>query len=190
MATRPVPHPASSTEWGWKGADLRLAVDVEPLGGEAVESGLVPSAIDTRSRISSNQRCRTGPDGADLPSEDNVILEPHHSAPIAGCGGICASNRPPMGAAAERPVQLGAASRPNWLACRLEKREFVAQGTVKFFNAEKGFGFISREQGDDVFVHFSNIQSDGYKSLDEGQHVEFDVAPGRKGEEAQNVRVI
>jgi CspA family cold shock protein len=66
----------------------------------------------------------------------------------------------------------------------------VAQGTVKFFNAEKGFGFISREQGDDVFVHFSNIQGDGYKSLDEGQHVEFDVAPGKKGEEAQNVRVI
>jgi CspA family cold shock protein len=66
----------------------------------------------------------------------------------------------------------------------------VAQGTVKFFNAEKGFGFISREQGDDVFVHFSNIQGDGYKSLDEGQRVEFDVAPGKKGEEAQNVRVI
>jgi cold shock protein len=66
----------------------------------------------------------------------------------------------------------------------------VIQGTVKFFNAEKGFGFISREQGDDVFVHFSNIQGEGYKSLDEGQRVEFDVAPGRKGEEAQNVRVI
>ncbi len=64
------------------------------------------------------------------------------------------------------------------------------QGTVKFFNSEKGFGFISREQGDDVFVHFSNITGDGYKSLDEGQLVEFDVAPGRKGEEAQNVRVI
>ncbi len=61
---------------------------------------------------------------------------------------------------------------------------------MKFFNAEKGFGFISREQGDDVFVHYSNIQGSGYKSLDEGQQVEFDVAPGRKGEEAQNVRVI
>ena len=61
---------------------------------------------------------------------------------------------------------------------------------MKFFNAEKGFGFISREGGDDVFVHFSNIQATGYKTLDEGQHVEFDVAPGRKGEEAQNVRVI
>ena len=70
------------------------------------------------------------------------------------------------------------------------KENAWATGTVKFFNAEKGFGFISREQGDDVFVHFSNIQGDGYKSLDEGQKVEFDVAPGRKGEEAQNVRVI
>ena len=61
---------------------------------------------------------------------------------------------------------------------------------MKFFNSEKGYGFISREQGDDVFVHYSNIQGDGYKSLDEGQRVEFDVAPGRKGEEAQNVRAI
>ena len=61
---------------------------------------------------------------------------------------------------------------------------------MKFFNSEKGFGFISREQGDDVFVHYSNIQGDGYKSLTEGQQVEFDVAPGRKGEEAQNVRPL
>ena len=66
----------------------------------------------------------------------------------------------------------------------------MATGTVKFFNSDKGFGFISREQGDVVFVHFSNIQGTGYKSLEEGQRVEFDVAPGRKGEEAQNVRVI
>ena len=70
------------------------------------------------------------------------------------------------------------------------KRDCVATGTVKFFNAEKGFGFISREQGEDVFVHYSNIQGSGYRSLDEGQRVEFDVAPGRKGEEAQNVRAI
>ena len=65
-----------------------------------------------------------------------------------------------------------------------------AIGTVKFFNAEKGYGFISRDEGNDVFVHYSNIQGDGFKSLSEGQRVEFDVAPGRKGEEAQNVRVI
>jgi CspA family cold shock protein len=74
---------------------------------------------------------------------------------------------------------------------RMVREEFVlATGTVKFFNAEKGYGFISREQGDDVFVHYSNIQGNGYRSLEDGQRVEFDVAPGRKGEEAQNVRVI
>lgn len=61
---------------------------------------------------------------------------------------------------------------------------------MKFFNAEKGFGFISREQGEDVFVHYSNIEGSGYRSLDEGQKVEFDVAPGRKGQEAHNVRAI
>jgi CspA family cold shock protein len=66
----------------------------------------------------------------------------------------------------------------------------LTTGTVKFFNAEKGYGFIAREQGDDVFVHFSAIQGDGYKTLEEGQRVEFDVGPGRKGEEAQNVRVV
>jgi cold shock protein len=64
----------------------------------------------------------------------------------------------------------------------------VATGTVKWFNAEKGYGFIAREGEPDVFVHFSAIQGDGYRSLEEGQAVEFDVAPGRKGEEAQNVR--
>ena len=70
------------------------------------------------------------------------------------------------------------------------RRATLIQGTVKFFNAEKGFGFISREGGDDVFVHYSNISGGGYRSLDEGQTVEFEVAPGRKGEEAQNVRVV
>jgi CspA family cold shock protein len=66
----------------------------------------------------------------------------------------------------------------------------AVQGTVKWFNSEKGYGFIERPGGDDVFVHFSAIQGDGYRSLEDGQRVEFDVAPGRKGEEAQNVRVI
>jgi CspA family cold shock protein len=66
----------------------------------------------------------------------------------------------------------------------------MTQGTVKFFNAEKGYGFISREQGDDLFVHFSSIAGDGYKTLNEGQLVEFDVARGKKGDEAQNVRPL
>ena len=63
----------------------------------------------------------------------------------------------------------------------------LATGTVKFFNAEKGYGFLSREGGDDVFVHFSAIEGTGCKSLDEGQRVEFDVGPGKKGDEARNV---
>jgi CspA family cold shock protein len=66
----------------------------------------------------------------------------------------------------------------------------VTTGTVKFFNAEKGYGFISREGGSDVFVHFSNIEGNGYKTLTEGQTVEFEVAAGRKGDEAQKVRVV
>ncbi len=75
-------------------------------------------------------------------------------------------------------------------SCYTERDIALATGTVKFFNNEKGYGFISREGQDDVFVHYSNIQGSGYRSLDEGQTVEFDVAPGRKGEEAQNVRVV
>ena len=63
-------------------------------------------------------------------------------------------------------------------------------GTVKWFNSSKGFGFISREVGEDVFVHFSNIAGDGYKSLDEGNKVEFDVEKGAKGLQATNVKVI
>ena len=70
------------------------------------------------------------------------------------------------------------------------RSEALATGTVKWFNAEKGFGFISREDGPDVFVHFSAITGSGYRSLEEGQRVEFDVGPGRKGEEAQNVRTL
>ena len=66
----------------------------------------------------------------------------------------------------------------------------MATGTVKFFDEQKGFGFISREEGDDVFVHFSEIQGSGFKTLQEGQKVEFDVGPGRKGDEAKNLRVL
>ncbi len=62
-------------------------------------------------------------------------------------------------------------------------------GTVKWFNAEKGFGFIESEGGEDVFVHFSAIQSQGYKTLDEGQRVEFEVEKGQRGPQAVNVRL-
>ena len=62
-------------------------------------------------------------------------------------------------------------------------------GTVKWFNPEKGFGFIEREGGEDVFVHFSAIMSEGYKSLEEGQKVEFEVEKGQRGPQATNVRL-
>ena len=66
----------------------------------------------------------------------------------------------------------------------------MTKGTVKFFNTQKGYEFIEREDGDDVFVHYSNIDGDGFKNLEEGQAVEFEVGPGRKGDEALNVRAI
>jgi CspA family cold shock protein len=66
----------------------------------------------------------------------------------------------------------------------------MEQGSVKWFNDAKGFGFISRQTGDDVFVHFSAIQSNGFRSLQEGQAVEFSVATGPKGLQAENVHVL
>ena len=66
----------------------------------------------------------------------------------------------------------------------------MAQGTVKWFNDDKGYGFISQADGEDVFVHFSAIQVEGYKSLEEGQSVEFEVTQGPKGKQAANVRPV
>ncbi|WP_273123765.1 cold-shock protein CspD [Metabacillus sp. HB246100] len=66
----------------------------------------------------------------------------------------------------------------------------MAQGKVKWFNSEKGFGFIEVEGGDDVFVHFSSIQGDGYKSLEEGQEVSFDIEEGNRGPQAANVQKL
>ncbi len=66
----------------------------------------------------------------------------------------------------------------------------IYTGTVKWFNDQKGFGFIERESGDDVFVHFSAIQADGFKSLEDGQDVEFEVVEGDRGPQAENVVAI
>ncbi|MFA6878111.1 MAG: cold-shock protein [Fusobacterium sp.] len=63
------------------------------------------------------------------------------------------------------------------------------KGTVKWFNAEKGFGFITSEEGNDLFVHFSEIKKEGFKTLDEGQAVTFDVKEGQKGPQAANVEI-
>jgi cold shock protein len=72
----------------------------------------------------------------------------------------------------------------------VSREEQLAEGTVKWFSNEKGYGFIEREGGDDVFVHFSAIAMDGYKSLTEGQRVSFEVVQGPKGAQAANVQAI
>jgi len=64
------------------------------------------------------------------------------------------------------------------------------RGTVKWFNAEKGFGFISQENGEDLFVHYSQIQSNGYRTLEEGAKVEFEITQGKKGLQASDVTVV
>jgi cold shock protein len=66
----------------------------------------------------------------------------------------------------------------------------VAQGTVKWFNADKGYGFIAVDGGKDVFVHYSAIMMDGYKALEQGQRVEFDITQGQKGPQAEAVRAV
>jgi cold shock protein len=70
------------------------------------------------------------------------------------------------------------------------KKVKMAQGSVKWFNGDKGYGFIAVDGGQDVFVHFSAIAGDGYRNLEEGQKVEFDITQGQKGPQAENVKVI
>jgi cold shock protein len=82
------------------------------------------------------------------------------------------------------------ACRATLRALQAQEGTLAEQGTVKWFSNEKGFGFISREGEDDVFVHFSAIEGEGYKSLTEGQAVEFDVVDGPKGKQAANVRPV
>ncbi|MBI1738823.1 MAG: cold shock domain-containing protein [Acidobacteria bacterium] len=101
----------------------------------------------------------------------------------------CRANLRPFvfGAQGEQEAQrkIGRARQPRVASSRgTALRE---QGTVKWFNASKGYGFIQRQSGEDVFVHFSAIQSEGYKTLNEGQAVEFEVKTGPKGLQAENV---
>lgn len=75
-------------------------------------------------------------------------------------------------------------------SCFFYQEEFSMKGTVKWFSAEKGYGFIEREEGGDVFVHFSAIQTEGFKTLTEGQKVEFDIIEGARGPQAANVVIL
>lgn len=88
-----------------------------------------------------------------------------------------------------RPAGRGAQTKGN-IRHPKERRNAMPTGTVKFFNNEKGYGFVSRPDGEDVFVHYSNIEGSGFRSLETGQQVEFEIAQGRKGDEARNVRVL
>jgi len=78
----------------------------------------------------------------------------------------------------------------DFYKCKEGALKSMAEGKVKWFNEEKGFGFIVKDDGGDIFVHFSAIQSQGFKTLKEGQKVRFDVGEGRKGPAATNVQVI
>jgi CspA family cold shock protein len=90
----------------------------------------------------------------------------------------------------ELSLPAGSGTGPaRWLLSKVkEGQEYVTSGVIKWFNPDKGYGFIARPDGEDVFVHFSAIQMEGYRSLDEGQLVEFDVTQGPKGLQAANVR--
>jgi CspA family cold shock protein len=88
-----------------------------------------------------------------------------------------------------RARRLKGRDRDRRVVCRVRKCA-VAQGTVKWFNSEKGYGFIAVDGGQDVFVHFTAIDMEGYKTLDDGARVEFEIAQGQKGPQAEKVHII
>ena len=94
------------------------------------------------------------------------------------------------GAAGCAAKRRDAAARQPGRRLLVKEESSLAEGTVKWFSNEKGYGFIEREGGDDVFVHHSAIEMDGYRSLTEGQRVQFDVEQGDKGLQAKNVKLL
>jgi cold shock protein len=96
----------------------------------------------------------------------------------------------PEAAATVAALEFGRSTARSAGPSLVVRRKVLPEGTVKWFSNEKGYGFIEREGGDDVFVHFSAITQEGYKSLTEGQRVEFEVVQGPKGAQAANVQPI
>lgn len=118
---------------------------------------------------------------ADCGAETMVPFSPSSGRPVY-CRNCYQTRKPSAGAGAAR------ASAPP--VRRSEDSELRRQGAVKWFNANKGFGFIQTDDGEELFVHFSAIRSDGYRSLTDGDHVEFDVVEGNKGRQAANVTKV
>src|SRR5437899_202077 len=118
--------------------------------------------------------------------------------PAARCGGLNWQLRQGFNRSRMLPTRrFRKMSRPVIIRSDSSKQKFkietgntMEQGTVKWFNDAKGFGFINRQTGDDVFVHFSAIRSNGFRSLQEGQAVQFDVVRGPKGFQAENVQAL
>jgi CxxC-x17-CxxC domain-containing protein len=125
---------------------------------------------------------------ANCGAETQVPFVPTGSRPVycRDCFGSMKGERPERGArtsSAAAPRRAAGATKPASGGTRM-------QGAVKWFNEAKGFGFITADSGDEVFVHFSAIQGDGFKSLQEGERVEFEVVPGERGSQAANVNRI
>jgi cold shock protein len=144
--------------------------------GERVGLPAGPPA-DTRQRRGCSWKSHWLPGAAGLILAAEQLAR--HTVPTPAC---CVSGWPQQYGKCGLPARAGAAPT-------LKKVE-MAQGTVKWFNGDKGYGFIAVEGGPDVFVHFSAISGGGYRSLEEGQKVEFDITQGQKGPQAENVRVI
>jgi cold shock protein len=105
--------------------------------------------------------------------------------------GLLASSTPWYSATAAQECGFRSVRRPaGWPSLVVLEGGTLAEGTVKWFSNDKGYGFIAREEGEDVFVHFSAIEMDGYKSLTEGQRVSFEVVQGSKGLQAANVQAL
>jgi len=120
-------------------------------------------------------------------AETMVPFVPTSGRPVY-CRDCFRQSRPERPERAERPARAERSPRPSGMVSSGTGTRM--QGAVKWFNESKGFGFIQDDGGEDVFVHFSAIQADGFKTLSEGDRVEFDVVPGEKGKQAANVTRI
>ena len=128
----------------------------------------------------------------DLPADPKDYLHRSGRTGRAGATGVVVALATPDQRTEARALRraLGPTDTDRHLSTQRKGRANMPVGTVKFFNAEKGYGFISQEGGEDVFVHFSNIQGTGYRNLEAGQRVEFTIGQGRKGAEALDVRAV